>query len=191
MCMFDMWQKDNQGRARVKKATGFMTNAECIAERLRVKCKGLHRHITLINGRAKAAEVYPDKLCREIVLGLIEQMESDERVSRDNTGVIAAFDGDNKQAVEFWDDLSGKRLNPTMVKAARKEEMSEFRKHGVYIKVPVKQCWDETGKAPIGVRWVDINKGDEEDPDYRSRLVAQEVNMDKSCLLYTSPSPRD
>ena len=69
MCMFDMWQQDNQGKARVKKATGFMTNAACVAKRLRVKCTGLHRHITLIGGRAKAAEVYPDKLCREIVLG--------------------------------------------------------------------------------------------------------------------------
>ena len=65
MCMFDMVQEDNQGVARVKKATGFMTNSGCIAERLRVKCNGLHRHITLINGRARAAEVYTDKMCKE------------------------------------------------------------------------------------------------------------------------------
>ena len=57
MCMFDMVQEDNQGIARVKKATGFMTNSACIAGRLRVKCDKMHRHIVLINGRAKAAEV--------------------------------------------------------------------------------------------------------------------------------------
>ena len=36
----------------------------------------MRRHITLVNSRAKAAEVYPDKLCREIVKGLVEQMEA-------------------------------------------------------------------------------------------------------------------
>ena len=42
MCMFDMMQRDGQGSARVKKATGFMTNSACIAERLQMKCNGLH-----------------------------------------------------------------------------------------------------------------------------------------------------
>ena len=52
----------------------------------------MHRHITLVNGRAKAAEVYPDKLCKEIVKGLVEQMEADERVAGGSLGSIAAFD---------------------------------------------------------------------------------------------------
>ena len=33
---------------------------------------------------------------------------------------------------------------------------------------------------PITTRWVDINKGDEEDPNYRSRLVARELNKGKT-----------
>ena len=41
-------------------------------------------------------------------------------------------------------------------------------------------CWDKTGKAPIGVRWVDINKGDKIHPEYRSRLVAKEIKKDTS-----------
>ena len=40
------------------------------------------------------------------------------------------------------------------VKEAKKEEMREIRKHGVYVKVPLKECWDKTGRKPIGVRWV-------------------------------------
>ena len=63
--------------------------------------------------------------------------------------------------------------------------MVEFRKHGVYIKVSEDQCWMETGKGPIGVRWIDVNKGDEDNPDYRSRLVAQEIKMDKREDLYS------
>ena len=31
-----------------------------------------------------------------------------------------------------------------------------------------------TGKPPITVKWVDVNKGDDASPDYRSRLVARE-----------------
>ena len=96
LCMFDMMQEDGQGRARVKKATGFMTHSVCIAERLQVKCNELHRHFTLVSGRAKAAEVYPDKLCSEVVRGLVEQMDADGRISRGSLGSIAAFDKEDQ-----------------------------------------------------------------------------------------------
>ena len=61
--------------------------------------------------------------------------------------------------VSIWEDMSGQKLDPGLVKKAREEEILEFNKHGVYIKVLVKECWDATGRAPIGCRWVDVNKG--------------------------------
>ena len=64
----------------------------------------------------------------------------------------------------IWDDISGKELEWALVVTARIEEMEEFRKHGVYVKVPIKECMERTGKKPIGVRWVDINKGDHVSP---------------------------
>ena len=76
---------------------------------------------------------------------------------------------------KYWDEVSNKQLEREGVIMARKEEKSEFRKHGVYIKVKEEECWKETGKAPIRVRWIDINKGDENNKEYRSRLVAQEI----------------
>ena len=69
MCEFDMRQVDQCGEGLVKKLTGFMTNSELIAEELSKRCSGMHRHITLIGGRAKAAQVYPEKLCKAIVVG--------------------------------------------------------------------------------------------------------------------------
>ena len=54
-----------------------------------------------------------------------------------------------------WDDVTGAMLDP------RKAEMVYFKKMKVYEKVPKSQCYNETGKAPIGVRWVDVNKQDE------------------------------
>ena len=57
--------------------------------------------------------------------------------------------------------------------------MKEFRKHDVYSKVPIKECLEKTGRKPIGAKWVDVNKGDERRPEYRSRLVAKEIKKDK------------
>ena len=40
----------------VRKATGFMTNDEYIAEAVDRRCFGGHDHVQLLNGRAKACE---------------------------------------------------------------------------------------------------------------------------------------
>ena len=100
----------------------------------------------------------------------VEEREGDE----ESEDWMKQHDGE-----PMWDDASGKPLDPKLVGEAREEELREFRKLGVYIKVPVSRCWDATGKKPIGVRWVDINKGDDEKPEYRSRLVAKEMNREK------------
>ncbi len=45
--------------------------------------------------------------------------------------------------------------------------METFKKHGVYEKLPNEERWRKTGKAVVGVDWVDANKGDQENPEYR------------------------
>ena len=80
---------------------------------------------------------------------------------------------DHTVMLEAYDDLTGAPLDPEMVAAARKEEIEYFRGRGVYIKVGLDECWAVTGKKPIAVRWIDINKGDMVSPNYRSRLVAK------------------
>ena len=74
----------------------------------------------------------------------------------------------------YWDEVMGKQLDAEGVKKAREEEMGHVRNLEVYTKVPIQQCWDRTGKGPVRVRWLDINKGDEVNREYRSRLVGQE-----------------
>ena len=39
------------------------------------------------------------------------------------------------------------------------------------------------------MRWVDINKGDDEKPEYRSRLVAKEINREKREDLFAATPP--
>ena len=65
-----MYQETAEGEMMVKKPTGFMTNANHIANELGKECNGKHTHVHLLNGRASRAEVYPDELCKEMIRGL-------------------------------------------------------------------------------------------------------------------------
>ena len=47
----------------------------------------------------------------------------------------------------YYDSISGEWLDPELVRAARMEEMVEIRKHRVYEKVDIKECYDRTGKG--------------------------------------------
>ena len=67
--------------------------------------------------------------------------------------------------------------------------MSDFHRHKVYIKIPIEECWRVTGRGPIGTKWIDNNKGDKVHPEYRSRLVAQEIKMDKRNDLFAATPP--
>lgn len=96
-----------------------------------------------------------------------------------------AFHGEEEDA---QDDVSGVDLDPELVKEAREVEMTFFRKMVVYTRVPRAMQKAKGGKV-IGVRWVDVNKGDYEKPDYRSRLVGQEFNTGKNDELYASTPP--
>ena len=53
--------------------------------------------------------------------------------------------------------------------------MDWLHKFQTYEYDTVANCVDHTGKKPTGVRWVELNKGDDEHPDVRCRLVVQET----------------
>ena len=74
----------------------------------------------------------------------------------------------------FVDDVSGQVLDPKLVYDARADEKRGVYKHYIFDKVPISECYEKTGKAPISTRWVDTNKGDAENPDVRSRWVGRE-----------------
>ena len=90
-----------------------------------------------------------------------------------------------------FDDVTGQELDPQLMMKARRDEIQYFRDMGVYEKVDVSECWNATGKAPIAVRWVDINKGDTANPNYRSRSVAKEFNIGPCPELYAATPPSE
>ena len=78
-----------------------------------------------------------------------------------------------KYGIVAFDDISGKPLIPAKVQEAREEEIRQLKKIGVFgvcrrDRVP-------TAAIHIRGRWVDINKGDDRKPKYRSRYVGQEL----------------
>ena len=73
----------------------------------------------------------------------------------------------------FKDDLTGQLLPPDLVRAARKLELEYFDGKVVWEKRPIAEARRVTGKPPVTVRWVDVNKGDNMNPNVRSSLVAR------------------
>ena len=64
------------------------------------------------------------------------------------------------------------------MRKVRREEMdflAGLGDNGVWEYRTIEQCYQDTGRAPLGVRWVDTDKGYPSRPDYRSRLVVQET----------------
>ena len=81
MCSHGMTQSDSHGRGFVKKTTRFMTNSNHIAKAVGVRCPKNHRHITLVDGRPKAAAIYPEGLCQAICQGYVNHMKDNVQES--------------------------------------------------------------------------------------------------------------
>ena len=85
------------------------------------------------------------------------------------------WEEDERTEEEAYDDVSGAQLDPEMVRRAREEEMKEVKALKIYEKVLISLCLQITKKKPTGIKWVEINKGGFENPEYQSRLVAREL----------------
>ena len=118
MCAFNMTSTDEQGTGLVLKPTTFMTNSHKLAAQLSKQCNNNHRHVILINGRAKQAAVYPDALCDAICRGIREQIDHDQLIERMPRRLIASISlskpininsvvNDEPDAPAYYDDVTG------------------------------------------------------------------------------------
>ena len=91
---------------------------------------------------------------------------------------------------KYRDDLTGQILKDEWVHEARAKELEFFHAKNVWLKISKVQARAQGGRQPISVRWVDVNKGDDMHPKYRSRLVARQLKaMDLSGQSYFAPAP--
>ena len=77
----------------------------------------------------------------------------------------------------YTDDITGQPLRPDLCKAARRKELDYFESKEVWTVRPIAECVRITKRPPISTRWVEVNKGDDDLPNVRSRLVAREIKM--------------
>ena len=217
-CRYGLTSYDGRREGPARQSIGFLMGSPCIAERLSLRCPNtttnkVHDHVILRNGRATAAEVYPPGLCRAVCQGLIEYNEvhklwqfSIAGVDKDGKGdghlmnkgakqlkeQSQTVEGNNGDELELaWDDVSGASLDPSAVRRARAEEVEYVRTMKLYTKVPIDECYTKTGKGSTIVRWIDINKGDSLNPNYRSRLVLREINTSKMDDLFAGTPPSE
>ena len=94
------------------------------------------------------------------------------------------------QAFPFaaWDDISSAPLNPEKIVEARKLEISYAEKKPVWKKIPRSEAKAKGWKV-IKSRWIDINKGDDDNPNYRRRMVWKEFNHREIEGLFAATPP--
>ena len=73
-----------------------------------------------------------------------------------------------------WGDISAAPLGPVKVKAARKLGIEYAERKPVWKKIPKKLAKGKGWKISRFI-WIDINKGDDDNPSYRSRMVGKGV----------------
>ena len=155
----------------------------------------------MCSGRvASEAAKYPLALCKAIVRGIIRQLDATGITEPGVVGMHAVTDEkkelenfknkDHGYSGKYKDDLTGQVLRDDLVRAARAKELEYFNAKGVWRKRPRQEAYSRTGRPPISVRWVDVNKGDDMNPRYRSRLVARQLKaMDRSGASFFAPTP--
>ncbi len=90
---------------------------------------------------------------------------------------------------ETFDENAGAVLPPLLVQQASAEEIKFMLEWGVWEHAPISECWKQTGRAPIGSKWVDVNKGDAVRPLVRSRFVVKEIATYKSDDFFAATPP--
>ena len=80
------------------------------------------------------------------------------------------------------------RLQADKVIEAREKEVKYVRDMKVSEKVP-RRLAQAKGWNIIKTRWIDINKGDDDNPVYRSRLVGKEFNNESMDGIFAGTPP--
>ena len=121
--------------------------------------------------------------------GIMRNGEVGLNAVTDDLEVEASMHGPEQgHSGRYRDDITGQVLKDSLVKEARQKELKYFCGKGVWTKKLKNEARAKTGKNAISVRWVD--KGDDMNPRYRSRLVARQLKAhNKSRESFFAPTP--
>ena len=173
-CMFGQTVTKHGVTGPARKSSGFASNSHHIVEELSRKCDKSHQHIPLIGGVARQTAAYPSGLVDAILRGLKKEMADMGRIQAMDGGGPTVEEEPCEQWPEYWDEITGQALDSRLVAEAREAEVDYMRRLKVYEESSMEQCLAD-GCQPIPMRWLDVNKGDSDNPQIRSRAVLQET----------------
>ena len=86
------------------------------------------------------------------------------------------------------DDVTGLDLDAMEVRRARLKELQYIEDKKVWKRIP-RTMAQRNGWKVIQTRWIDVNKGDVENPNHRSRFVGKEFNDGAADGLFAATPP--
>ena len=99
---------------------------------------------------------------------------------------------EDEEPLEEWeaeDDVKEGPLDPHEVKAARQKEIQYAWDMKVYEYSTEAESRARTGRKPVGLKWIDTNKGSAEAPRYRLRQVCTEVRHKGVEPIFSATPP--
>ena len=146
--------------------------------------------------------MYPPALFDAVVRGFAEQIRADQseafQVVEPTPDAAPTFnlellhvDAENILE-EDWiaeDDVHGGALPPGLVMAVRRNEIGYFLSRKVYSYSTETEAFRLTRKKPIGLKWIDSDKGDRRAFNIRSRLVCTEMRRKGTDAILSATLP--
>ena len=156
-----------------------LTNSRAVAEHLDKECCGGHRHVHLVNGRAKTVRGSTDDYCDNLLKGvMVELQASDEKQIGTNALQDSMCDPDEESLLHSSGDPLEKAAienncpqargvrDPKKVREARQVELRTFEEAKVYEYACMEDALQTPGAIILDTTWVDQQK----DGGYKSRL---------------------
>ena len=164
-CRHDVFSALGNARdRRDSERVSFLTNSPHIARKVEGSksredldseiCEGVRQqvgdvgHTSAIMHMASGTQVRPFDLTPQIL----------KRRSRRSEGGQILQKLNSIREGTYWDDVKGGWLDQDWIPKTREEEMQYVKKHVVFEKVPMTQCWKETGKNSLKTGWADTEK---------------------------------
>ena len=109
-----------------------------------------------------------------VLKGLKNEIDSSKAIGSMEVGVtceepnVLELVEYTEELLDVFDSIRGIRLDPKLLKVSRHVELDFMSRLGVYRKRP--RTWaTDRGIPVVPTKWVDVNKGDAKQPEYRSR----------------------
>ena len=133
-----------------------------------------------------ATERYPPRLVEAILRCLSIHLRRKNGVPLDAVEVgigphvdrdvqDADFNETRQPSQKYYDQYTGLEVDPVGAAAARQSEIDFAWRLKAFEPRPRTEAYQRMGRKPFGMRWIDCNKGDEQRPELRSRLVVQDT----------------